>query len=50
MLEKLFYLSGILCVYSYFLYPLLFKLLPARKRVANSGRHRLATAALSNMK
>ena len=31
-MESLFYISGILCIYSYFLYPLILKMLPARKR------------------
>ncbi len=30
-MEALFYISGILCVYSYFLYPLILKLIPARQ-------------------
>ena len=29
-MELLFYISAILCVYSYFLYPVLLKLLPSR--------------------
>ncbi len=43
---KFFYLSGVLCIYSYFLYPLLLKLLPARRRtqagVANASLPRLS--------
>jgi len=30
-MELIFYITGILCVYSYFIYPLLLKLLPVRK-------------------
>lgn len=33
-MELLFYLLALLCAYSYFLYPLLLKLLPARKALA----------------
>ena len=33
-MEFLFYLAGILCVYSYFLYPLLLKSLPGRKMMS----------------
>jgi cellulose synthase/poly-beta-1,6-N-acetylglucosamine synthase-like glycosyltransferase len=31
-MESMFYVSGIFCLYSYFLYPFLLKILPARKK------------------
>ena len=34
MMEILFYITGVLCAYSYFLYPLLLKLMPERKSTA----------------
>lgn len=34
----LFYISGVLCLYSYFLYPLILKLLPARKFILTDGK------------
>jgi glycosyltransferase involved in cell wall biosynthesis len=34
----LFYISGVLCLYSYFLYPLILKLLPAREFIQTDGK------------
>ena len=34
----LFYISGVMCLYSYFLYPLILKLLPAREFIQTDGK------------